>query len=296
MPASTFEDIKRSISIDELLGRYGYRISRSRRIPCPIHKGDGPNFSFTERVFNCFVCGAHGSVIDLYAALEDIPISEAAKKLAEDFQVSPVQASAVLARATTSKVEKWRTLRSEAAELTLPFELSDLKPGYRNLTQASIDHWGLARVPGGVFIPLLSNKGKLCSYSIRRDDGNPKYDNAVGSANCVMMGLYENKHEIIKAGFVYVCEGQFDCVSLWQKGFHNVVALRGSSLTESQAMVLLSLTSKLVLLLDGDEPGRQAARKLKARWQRVFDIGIVDLPDNKDPDELTEKELGGLLV
>jgi DNA primase len=287
-----YDDIKHSVSIGEVLRRYGFRVPArdNYRIACPLHGGRDANFSVSERagLWNCFsVCGRGGSVIDLVSALEKIDIKEAAHKLGSDFNISPAQASVAVARATINKIERWRALKAEAVEMTLPFELSDLKPGYRGLTQASIDHWGLARVPGGVFIPLLSNKGKLCSFAVRRDDGNPKYDNAKGISKCLPFGAYENAGSIVGAGFAWVVEGQFDAIMLWQKGYRNVVALMGSSLSEQQAMLLLALTSKLELCMDGDEAGRLAAAKIRKAWGPVFEIGEFVLPEGVDPDEFT---------
>ena len=289
-----YEDIKRNISITAVLRKYGYPAfdKQHYRIPCPIHHGRDANFSVSESdgLWNCFsVCGRGGSVIDLVAAFEKIDIKEAAEKLTTTFNVTPAQASVATARAIKAQVDQWKKLSSDGdvdEPVTTPLE-----EGYRGFNAKTISHWGIARVDNGVLIPLRNAKGKLCSYSVRRNDGKPKYDNAAGSVDCPLMGLYENKDEIIKQGFSYVTEGQFDCIHMWQNGFKNVVALRGSSLTEPQAMMLLALTSRLVLVLDGDAPGRFASLKIKERWNKVFDIKIVNLPDNKDPDDLNYKEL-----
>jgi DNA primase len=72
---------------------------------------------------------------------------------------------------------------------------------------------------------------------------------------------------------------------MWNQGIKNVVALMGSSLSERQAMLLLSLTSRLILCMDGDEAGQIAAAKIWRQWRDVFGITIWALPDNTDPDE-----------
>lgn len=295
----SYDTIKHSVSISEVLRHYGYpvRDRASYRIGCPIHGGKDANFSVSERngLWNCFsVCGRGGSVIDLVAELEKITVAEAAKKIVEEFKVSPIQTSAAIARATVSKIERYKELQQQSPEIKLP-ECTTLETGYRGLSRATIEHWGLARTSTGVLIPLLSSKGKLCSYAVRRDDGKPKYENAAGVSKCLPMGLFENKEYIIKEGFSYVTEGQFDAIALWDRDFKNTVALMGSSMTEQQAMLLLSLTSNLILIMDGDEVGKVAASKIKKAWSKAFDIGIVEIPDGKDPDQLSEKELRELL-
>jgi DNA primase len=285
-----YEEIKHSVKIGEVLRRYGYPTfdRESYRIPCPIHRGRDANFSVSERdgLWNCFsVCGRGGSVIDLVAALDDITIPEAVKKLREDFQLTPIQAGAMVAREYKSKSERLVSFnKTESSEIETP-ELTWLEEGYRGFNARTISHWGLARTEEGVFIPLVDSRGRLCSYAIRRNNGNPKYDNAKGTSKCMPFGLFENKQDIINQGFAWVVEGQLDAIALWQKGHRNVIALMGSSMTEQQAMLILAVTSSLVLVMDGDEAGRNASAKIKRQWSNVFDIAIFNLPEGVDPDE-----------
>ena len=286
-----YEDIKNSVHIGEVLRRYGYRAydRESYRIPCPIHKGRDANFSVSERdgLWNCFsVCGRGGSVIDLVAALDDISISEAAKKLREDYKLTPMEVGARIAREYKSKNERFNSLSKKEMEAVSDVpRLTKLEAGYRGLDERTILHWSLARTDDGVYIPLYDVRGELCSYSIRRNDGNPKYDNARGASKCYPYGLLQNKQDIINQGFAFIVEGQMDCIALWQKGYKNVIALQGSSMTEQQAMLILAVTSNLTLVMDGDDAGRKAAVKIRDQWQSVFDIHIFNLPENIDPDE-----------
>jgi DNA primase len=284
-----WDEIKQNIRIGTVLRRYGYYAPEreSYRIPCPLHGGRNLSFSVSERdgLWNCFSkCGKGGSVIDLVAALEKIDIKEAAHKITSDFNLSPAQASVALARATTNKVERWKTLQKESEEVVLPPH-TELEEGYRGLRRATIEHWGLARVPEGVLIPLMNANGKVCSWSVRRDDNNPKYTNAIGISKCYPYGLGLNAQDIINEGKCWLVEGQLDACGMWNQGLKNVVALMGSSLSERQAMLLLSLTSRLILCMDGDEAGQIGAAKIWRQWRDVFGITIWTLPDNTDPDE-----------
>lgn len=290
-----YDEVKRDIRIGDVLTRYGIwhpdRIDY--RIPCPIHHGRDANFSVSERdgLWNCFsVCGRGGSVIDLVAALDGIEPKEAVKRLARDFNVTPAALELMAARDYRHKNERFNALRDSVGSFgSVAVEefprTQHLEEGYRGFQSRTIEHWGLARTDTGVFIPLLNSKGDLCSYSIRRDDGNPKYDNVKGASKCMPFGLFENKADIIREGFTWVVEGQFDAITLWQKGYRNVIALQGTSLSEHQAMMILAVTSSLVLVLDGDDAGRAGAAKIKKQWSGIFDIAIFELPDGIDPDE-----------
>lgn len=65
-----------------------------RRGPCPIHAAkDARHRSFSvnldKKVFQCFhpPCGAHGNLLDLWAAVHGLPLHQAARHLAETFHI-----------------------------------------------------------------------------------------------------------------------------------------------------------------------------------------------------------------
>lgn len=292
-----YDEIKRSVTIHDVLRRYGFFVPArtSYRIPCPIHGGSDANFSVSERVglWNCFsVCQSGGSVIDLVAALEKIDVKEAAHKLKSDFNISPSRASVAVARDFSNQLERYKKMKNETVEIDYP-PTKPLEEGYRGLDRHTITHWGLARTDEGVLIPLVGNNGKYCSYSLRRNDGKPKYENAKGVSKCYPFGLWQNKKDIMEEGYVYLVEGQLDAVTAWQYGYKNVVAIMGSQISEQQAMLLLTVTSTLMLVMDGDIAGRKATEEITKRWGSVFKIGKVELPEGLDPDEYLIK--GGKL-
>jgi DNA primase len=283
-----YEEIKRNVRISNVLRRYGYYVPDrlTFRIACPIHHGRDANFSVddNEGLWNCFsVCGRGGSVIDLVALLEGISVPEAVKKLREDFQLTPMQASARVAREYKAKSKRFSGFKNVETIEKVP-ETTPLEEGCRGLTTRTIQYWGLAQSANGIYIPLFDSRGRTCGYSIRRFDGKPKYENAYGIGKALPFGLHQNKQDIIDQGFAFVVEGQMDCISLWQKSYKNCIALMGSSMTEQQAMSILAVISNLTLVMDGDEAGRVAAAKIKRQWQNVFDIRIFELPEG-DPDE-----------
>jgi DNA primase len=68
----------------------------------------------------------------------------------------------------------------------------------------------------------------------------------------------------------------------------------GSSLADGQEK-LLEPFRRIVLLLDGDNAGREAAAAIAARLVRRFFVRVVEVPDGSDPAELTTAEIKGLL-
>ena len=94
---------------------------------------------------------------------------------------------------------------------------------------------------------------------------------------------------------VIVVEGFFDCLKVYQAGFGSVVALMGSALYESQRRLLLQHFRRVILMLDGDAPGRRAAAVVSARLSTDCPVRIVQLGENRQPDQLSEQELRQLL-
>lgn len=289
-----YESIKHRVSISDILHRYGIYSpdATSFKVLCPFHTERTASLSVDENkgLFYCFGCGASGSVIDLTARLEKISPREAAIKLSSEFSIGEITNFKYQAIKTYNQVNTW-THKRHVDSIDAPYELRDLPPGYRNLSKASIDHFSLSLTDHGVYFPIHDLEGHTVGYSIRRPDGVvPKYLNSKGIPKEVPYGLYQNKDEIIKRGFAIVTEGQIDCVTCWDRGYRNVVAAMGSSLTDPQAYSLLRYTTRLVLLFDGDKPGRIGAARTNRRWSKCFLIRVELLPAGIDPAEwLAEK-------
>ncbi len=89
--------LRAQISMEQVLAHLGCfnKLKGSgpqRRGPCPLHAAsDSRQRSFSvhlgKKVFQCFhqPCGAHGNVLDLWAAVHRLPLYEAAKHLAQTF-------------------------------------------------------------------------------------------------------------------------------------------------------------------------------------------------------------------
>jgi DNA primase len=76
-----------------------------------------------------------------------------------------------------------------------------------------------------------------------------------------------------------------------QYGLTNFVATLGTALNESHVMNIKRLAQRVVLVFDGDGPGKLAAEKSLPRFlAHEIDLRILTLPDDLDPaDFLTER-------
>jgi len=147
-----------------------------------------------------------------------------------------------------------------------------------------------------VIFPLIDHRGNNVGFSGRHisDSGfGPKYintkDTLVYHKGSMFFGLNLAKEEIKKQGFSIVMEGEFDVISAFAQGIKNSVALKGTALTEPQALLLSRFAPKVELAMDQDDAGLNAIkRSIPVLEKRGLSISVVEL-DGKDPDETIKK-------
>lgn len=102
------EQIREIITMQDVLREYGFQTSRNGRIPCPLHNGHDPNFSYKDHYFKCFVCGESGSVIDFVMKLFGISFPQALIRISSDFglDITPRRATRQEANALAERRRK----------------------------------------------------------------------------------------------------------------------------------------------------------------------------------------------
>ena len=112
-----------------------------------------------------------------------------------------------------------------------------------------------------------------------------KYVNTIYSKGGNLYGLWKNWESILEEGKVFVVEGNFDMLSLWDRGIKNVVALLGSALTFEQVCLLVRFTDTIVMVGDGDKAGSTLNGKSKDLCiKNRVKCSVISLPEGIDPD------------
>lgn len=89
---------------------------------------------------------------------------------------------------------------------------------------------------------------------------------------------------------IVMVEGYMDTISLWQAGFHNVVASMGTSLTKEQARLSKRYADDVLISYDGDFAGQKGAiRGLEIMKEEGVNVRVVPLPEGLDPDDVVKK-------
>lgn len=145
---------------------------------------------------------------------------------------------------------------------------------------------------GRIIFPIISNTGKVVGLGGRILNNQvkaPKYINSnespIYNKSKLLYGLFQSRQEIKNNDECILVEGYTDVISLHQNNIKNVVASSGTSLTEGQLKLIRNLTKNLIILYDGDAAGVKAAiRGMQLALRENFDIHVVLLPNNDDPD------------
>ena len=64
------EEIKQTVTMYEVLGRYGIRPGRSNMICCPFHGEKHPSMKIYKDGYNCFACGLNGDIFGFVMEME----------------------------------------------------------------------------------------------------------------------------------------------------------------------------------------------------------------------------------
>ena len=145
-----------------------------------------------------------------------------------------------------------------------------------------------------VMFPILDVNNRLIGFGGRvMGEGEPKYLNSpetkLFDKSRNLYGL--NFARTSRAGYMLVCEGYMDVISMHQAGFNNAVASLGTALTSLQAGLMKRYTDEVLVIYDSDEAGVKAALRAIPMLKGVgLTTRVVNLRPYKDPDEFIQHE------
>jgi DNA primase len=147
------------------------------------------------------------------------------------------------------------------------------------------------RFRGRVIFPVMDAQGRAVAFGGRiMGQGEPKYLNSPETAAYTkgrhLYGLNWTRDEIRRKKFAILVEGYLDLIIPYQAGVRNLVASLGTALTPEQAKLLGRFARKVVVNYDGDKAGVAAAKRaIETLLAEDFEVKVLVLPDNADPDE-----------
>lgn len=321
-----FKLLKQTVPISQVLAAKGlthhFKKRGDRLIgPCPIHGGDNPSafvVSISKNLWYCFSgCQAGGDVIDLVRRLDHLSYRETAARLASLASLSPPSPMASQSRQpTASSAAKPHTDRQPRQEHPSK-RLQPFRPYTRRLyldpDSPFLQHKGIFPGTARTFeAGAFHGPGFLKDcIGVRLHDpsGNPLgyLGRRLHRDQAMTYGKWKLPTRLPKRHILY---GFHRVANLLHRGLcivecpwgvmrlHQLdvpaVALLGAHLSAPQRQ-LLTNAKRVVIILDGDSTGRNASTQVKKALIDSTDVQILNLPDDLDPDDLSDQELKSLL-
>lgn len=295
-PHLDFRRLKRIVAIEQVLDDQGWLGQLKKRGhhfvgPCPIHRGDNPNafvVHSTKKIWRCFTgCDAGGDLVELVLRLRGGSYRDAAAYLAT-LAGTPTTRSILIMPTRSS------TFRPFARQLpldpTIPFlRQKGIRPQIAKRFEVGAFH-GRGMLAGCIAVRLFDPHGKPLGYAGRRLEpqkvtryGKWRFPTGL-PRNTLLYGYHRAAH--LAHNTVVLVECPWGVLRLAQLEVP-AVALLGTHFSQAQLELLLHW-SKVVLLMDGDKAGRNAAAVIRHRLPRTH---AINLPEGIDPDDLSDHEL-----
>lgn len=262
------------------------------RCPSPDHNDGSPSchLSIEKRVFNCFSCGAKGT---LATALRWRRAPESVINLVADLPSSPF-----IGRESVDSPLLDESLLYAYDHAPLPW----IEAGFDSQLLAEHEI-GFDILNNRVTIPVRNAEGGLVAIVGRNMVGDAKYKvyrsefgefEPRGYAPKVHDHLWRyHRLDPEDSGPVVVVEGYKAALHLVQSGCWATVALLGARISEAQVNLLSSLDRPVILFLDNDEAGRRGQRDAEIKlYRHGLDVYTAPYGSNvKQPDDLTPAEV-----
>ena len=188
--------------------------------------------------------------------------------------------------------------------------MSYLRGPTRRFTDETIKKWKLGWHPGAnrISVPQYDHIGRLVNISGRHlpywpeciplsewESKAPKWMHSNGfHRELYLFGEDNFQLSGDGRGTVFLTEGGFDVVYLDQCGIPNPAAINGSHINTIQIEKVLRWFDHVVLVMDGDEGGIEAANKLEKIFAARTRVSKYVIADGRDPNQLIEEEVDEL--
>jgi len=155
---------------------------------------------------------------------------------------------------------------------------------------------GYDRFRGRIMFPLRDVRSRVLGFSGRvLGDELPKYINSpqtkLFDKGRFLLGLNLTKGTIKEKNEVIIVEGEMDFLMSYQAGVKNIIASKGTALTEAQVEELKKYASTILLCFDTDLAGDVAARRgIEIADKAGLNIKVIDFEGVKDPAELIKSD------
>lgn len=197
--------------------------------------------------FKCFSCDAPGDVISFLATTYSMPS-----------QTIEAKADQILEIERDGYVDP-STIEYCHNELLAEDVMRKRMLAQHGITQESIIRWRLGYYPlhKRVTIPIKGHEGTYVNMRKYKYDADKNKVLGLKGGRAVLWPLEALQHDT-----VYITEGEFKAIILWQNGFPGITGTAGAGTWKHEEWSDKFTGKHVVLLLDIDEAGRKAAARM----------------------------------
>ena len=256
------------LPIEQVAGALGLHVSHHKAL-CPFHNDSNPSLTFHrgKNRYRCFVCDAHGGVIDLVMRYEHKSFLEACKWLADENNL--VVSSDTNLKPKTFDASRYERFfaRPWLSEEARRFLFSERHLDARVVRWCKLTSWRDKQGTPWLQIPYYDREGKLIGIQNRNlvKGATPRFRFPSG-AQCSIYNL--QILNLLRPGeTLFIAEGCSDCWSLLSAG-HKAIAIPSATLLTRKDKELLETWSlkhetAYHMFPDQDEPGERLFLQLR---------------------------------
>lgn len=193
-----------------------------------------------------------------------------------EFTIEPLQKSVEIEYSSYKQYHPYMAHRGISEKVADAFEL------------------GYDKASDSIVLPLFDKDNK-CIMLIKRAVDAHRYMNTSGASKTdSVFGIqmvYKKLNQLVNSPYVFVVEGPFDVLKMWENGFP-AVGIMQASISETQINLIKKLPfQKIVIATDNDEAGRSVANKLADKLSDSKEVFILQYPKGiKDPGDMTAEQ------
>lgn len=308
MEPYSFSFLKTRVSIGQVLAAYGldsHLKAKNNQLtgPCPLHGGDNPTAFRVNLEKNCWRCFTHcggGDIVELIRHVHKCSYAQAARHL-HGLAAGNSHVHKVRAPDRPSDCSSFKPFTRPLALDPKSYFLQTIKKITPN-TARFFEAGATRNSPfprNCVAVRLHDIQGRPLGYCARllESEHIARFGKWRFPKHFPKAHILYNAHraERLRHEGVIVVECPWAAMRLSQAGIPNVVSLLGTQLFDDQ-INWLSRSPGILLLLDGDPPGRDASARIAESLRAKTTVYTHLLPDNKEPEDMSDDSLRSITL
>ena len=286
-------------------------------MPCPIHGGDNPNglsISLTYKNWRCWTRGCHeDSSTDIFGFIQSMltergdpsSFSDVLRYICKLYNIKDAQKQETQEdpyKEFGDFVEIFKENHCLELESTQEVETCGGSPYFesRGFKRKTLAHFSVedckekkSIVKDRSIIPVFYESRKVGHIArATKSWQSPKYLFSDGFKKANFLYNYDNAlQKCIETSTLFLVEGQGDVWRMYESGVENCVGLFGKDISSKQKNLLLkSGATKLIILTDNDQAGRESKIKIQRELFRLFNLTFPKI-QAKDIGEMSIKDI-----